>query len=165
MSRAEEQKVSLEEIMPFILQMLSEGKSVQFKPKGGSMLPLLRPGTDSVVLSPIMGTVKKYDIVLYQRDSGEYVLHRINVAADTFSCMGDSQFRYEKGVRKDQMLAIVTSFYRGEKKHDVKEPAYQLYCRIWPTRRKFRLVCLCIKNVLRNLLKNRKSMKRCIKKY
>lgn len=157
MSCVKEQKVCLEEVMPLILQALSEGKSVQFKPKGVSMLPMLRPGIDSVVLSPISGDIKKYDIILYKRDNGEYVLHRINVAADTYICMGDYQFRYEEGIRRDQMIAIVTAFYRGKKKHDVRELGYQLYCRIWPTRRKFRLTCLCIKNILRNVFKGRKK--------
>lgn len=157
MSGVIEQSICLEEMMPLILQLLSEGKSVQFRPKGISMLPMLRPGIDSVVLSPISDDIKKYDIVLYKRDNGQYVLHRINVTADTYICMGDNQFRYEKGVRRDQMIAIVTAFYRGEKKHDVKEIGYRLYCLIWPTRRRFRLICLYIKNVMISIFRGRKK--------
>ena len=40
------------------------------------MLPLLREGVDSVMLS-LAEEIKKYDMVLYQRDDGQFVLHRV----------------------------------------------------------------------------------------
>ena len=40
------------------------------------MLPMLREGKDSVVLSKISEPLRKYDVVLYQRRNGQYVLIR-----------------------------------------------------------------------------------------
>lgn len=117
--------------MPLILERLSSGQSIRFSPRGISMLPMLRQGIDSVVLSPVPGKLKKYDLPLYQRENGKYVLHRVIRAGDTYTLMGDNQFVEEPGIRQEQLLALVTGFYRGEIYHSVEEPAYRLYCRFW----------------------------------
>ena len=117
--------------MPLIRESLAEGKSVRFSPKGVSMLPMLRQGQDSVVLSPVPGKLQKYDLPLYQRQNGKYVLHRIVAVGDTYTCLGDNQLTPERGLRHEQMVAVVTGFYRGEKYHSVTELGYRLYCRLW----------------------------------
>ena len=121
----------MEEIMPLIREVLSVGQSVRIYPMGTSMLPLLRQGVDSVVLSPITERLRKYDIPLYQRDNGKYVLHRIVEAGAVYTCLGDNQYSPELGIRDDQLIAVVTAFYRGERKCSVTNPGYRLYCRIW----------------------------------
>ena len=44
---------------------------------GDSMWPLIRQGRDLVVIHRTTGRLKKYDVPLYRRDSGQYVLHRV----------------------------------------------------------------------------------------
>lgn len=118
--------------MPVIAEQLSGGGSVRFGPHGTSMLPMIRQGIDSVTLSPIDRELKKYDLPFYKRDNGQYVLHRIVKArGGVYTCIGDNQFLYEKGVRKDQMIAYVTSFHRGDKEINVTSLSYRLYCRFW----------------------------------
>ena len=74
----EKQKItSADNLIPVFCERISEGQSVKFSPKGVSMLPFIREGKDSVVISPVTEGLKKYDVVLYKRDSGQYVLHRI----------------------------------------------------------------------------------------
>ena len=119
------------QLMPLIRERLEAGQTVRFSPMGVSMLPMLRQGIDSVVLSPVPEKLKKYDLPLYQRDDGKFILHRIVQVGDTYTCMGDNQFAAEKGLRRDQMIALVTGFYRGETYHSVQEPAYRFYCRVW----------------------------------
>ena len=121
----------MDEIVPLIEEALSAGQSVRLSPTGISMLPMLRQGIDSVVLSPVPEKLQKYDLPLYQRENGKYVLHRIIHAGHTYTCMGDNQFKPEPDLRHEQMIAVVTAFYRGEEKHDVTEPGYRLYCRFW----------------------------------
>lgn len=77
------------------------------------MLPMLRQGVDSVVLFPLPEKLKKYDLPLYQRDNGQYVLHRVVKSGASYTCIGDNQFDYETGLRHVQMIALVTAFYRG----------------------------------------------------
>lgn len=124
-------EVQLKDIMPVIQEYLTVGQTVRFKPRGVSMLPMLRQGVDSVVLSPLPDQLRKYDLPLYQRDDGKYILHRIVAVGETYTCIGDNQFDLESGVRHDQMIALVTGFYRGDKFHAVTEPGYWLYCRLW----------------------------------
>ena len=121
----------METLMPLIQECMTNGQSVRFFPRGISMLPMLRQGIDSVTLSPIQGKLKKYDIPLYQRDNGKYILHRIISVEDTVVCMGDNQFVPEYGVRPDQMIGVVTSFSRGDREIPVTSIWYQAYCRIW----------------------------------
>ena len=137
-----EYQVELDALMPLFYEQLSAGKTVRFSPRGISMLPMLRQGKDSVVLSPLPERLKKYDLPLYRRDNGQYVLHRIIEADNTYTCIGDNQFVSECGLRHEQMIALVTEFYRGDKKHSIEEWQYKLYCRFWhfsrPVRRFWR---------------------------
>ena len=110
-----------------IREQLAKGQTVQFKPKGTSMRPMLRQGVDSVVLAPLPAKLKKYDLPLYKRDNGQYVLHRIVEAGDTYTCIGDNQYVYEYGVRPDQMIGLVIGFYRDQEYHSVTELSYRTY--------------------------------------
>lgn len=122
-------EVRLQDVMPIIRQKLSEGQSVRLYPKGVSMLPMLRQGIDSVLLSPLPGKLKKYDLPLYQRRDGHYVLHRIVKVGQTYTCIGDNQYKYEPGVRHEQLIAVVTGYYRDEEFRSVKSFRYKFYCR------------------------------------
>ena len=121
----------MEVIMPFIREQLETGGKVRISPRGVSMLPMLRQGIDTVTLSPVPERLKKYDLPLYQRDDGKYIRHRIVKAGEDYTCIGDNQFVYEPGVRHDQMIAVVTSFTRGDREITVANPLYRLYCCIW----------------------------------
>lgn len=148
----------VEELMPLITEALSSGQSVRFFPRGTSMMPMLRQDVDSVVLSPVPERLQKYDLAFYQRDNGKYILHRIVAAGETYTCMGDNQTTPESGLRHDQMLAVVTGFYRNKRYIAVDAFGYRLYRNIWvglmPVRRLF---CRA-KNKLRCILRRiRKS--------
>ena len=62
---------------------------------GDSMLPLIRQGRDLVLISrKPEGRLKKYDVPLYKRDSGQYVLHRIlKVRKDDYIICGDNRWQ------------------------------------------------------------------------
>jgi len=126
-----EREYRLEELMPLIKEQLAQGRSIRFSPRGVSMLPMLRQGIDRVVFSPVPEKLKKYDLPLYQRKDGQFVLHRVVEAGESYTCIGDNQFVLERGLRHEQMIALVTAFYRGERRHSVNEPGYWLYCRFW----------------------------------
>lgn len=121
----------MKDLVPLFRERLSAGQTVRFSPRGISMLPMLRQGIDDVVLSPLPAKLKKYDLPLYQRDDGHFVLHRIVRVGETYTCIGDNQFELEPGLRHDQMIAVVTAFYRDGKYHSVTEPGYRIYCRVW----------------------------------
>ena len=147
--------VSLDAIMPIIREQLAAGESVKFSPRGISMLPMLRQGKDSIVLSPLPQQLKKYDIPLYQRADGSYVLHRIVEVGETCTMIGDNQFVEEKGVTHDQLIGVVTAFYRGEKLYKITDLSYKVYCCLWCKSRRIRHFCLRAVNKIKRLVKNK----------
>lgn len=122
----------MEQLLPLFEEALHAGKSVRFMPRGVSMKPMLRQGKDGVVLSPAPQKLQKYDLPLYRRRDGKFILHRIiAVEDDHFVCCGDNQYAPESPVYPDQVIAVVTAFTRGERLIPVTAPGYRLYCRLW----------------------------------
>lgn len=159
MSLLNKESVWLEDIIYLITDTLSKGKTVKFMPKGNSMLPMLRQDIDSVEISPIREELKKYDLIFYKRDNGSYILHRIiRVVGNEYICAGDNQLITEKGVRNDQILAIVTAYYRKDKRHETNEPVYQIYCRIWFYLRKLIVFGYRVRNKIIKIIKKRGNM-------
>lgn len=127
-----EHKVRLEELLPFIAERLAAGQDVRFTPRGISMCPMLRDGRDIVVISPVKGSLKKYDLPLYRREDGQFVLHRIIACGhNEYTCIGDNQFVSEHGVRQEQMIGTVSAFVRNGRERSVTDLDYWLYCRLW----------------------------------
>lgn len=148
-----ERTVRLEELLPLMEEQLAAGQKVRFSPKGTSMLPMLRQGRDSVVLSPLPERLKPYDLPLYRRTDGQFVLHRVVKAEETYTCIGDNQYQLETGLRHEQMIAVVTAFVRGGREHSVEEWGYKLYCRLWNYSRPARYVWLRCKGIVKTVLK------------
>lgn len=137
--------VALDQVMPLFRERLAAGQRVTFSPRGTSMLPMIRQGRDTVEVSPLKGGLKKYDLPLYQRDNGQYVLHRIVKIGEAYTCIGDNQFDLEYPVRHDQLIGIVSAFTRDGKRIEVTNCWYQLYCRIWHATRPIRRFYLNMK--------------------
>lgn len=97
---------------------------------GWSMFPMLRNRRDSIVLYPVAGPIKKYDVVLYKNE-GKYILHRVlKQYPDYFIIRGDNCYVKEK-VPREQVFAVLGEFYRGDKKIDMQGLPYKIYARIW----------------------------------
>lgn len=151
----EKKKVSeqLDNLMPLCRERLAAGQKIRFSPRGTSMLPMLRQGIDTVTLAPLPEKLRKYDLPLYQRDNGQYVLHRVVKAGETYTCVGDNQFVLEPDLRHDQMIALVVAFTRGDREYSVSNLRYRLYCRLWHHSRPLRHFYRRAKGWLRRHLK------------
>ena len=97
------------------------------------MLPLLRQGRDLFTVRHKKPGERcgKYDVVLYHRGS-DYVLHRIiKVLPDGhYVILGDNCIAKEYGTTDDDIIGIMTGFYRDRKEHSVDEFGYKLYSRL-----------------------------------
>ncbi len=137
------ERIYLREVALLIEETLRGGGEVSFRPGGNSMLPMLRNRQDKIVLVNPPEKLRRYDIPLYRRENGQFVLHRIvAVQKDGYTLCGDNQWQLECGVGHAQVIAVVKAFYRGGKYIDCKtSKAYRLYCIIWtrliPARRLF----------------------------
>ena len=99
---------------------------------GNSMAPFLVHGRDTVYLSKPTGPVKKGDTVLYRRDSGAYILHRVYKAdKDRYTMVGDAQTQLEKGIRRDQIIAVVTSALRKGKMQKPGTFWWEFFEKLW----------------------------------
>lgn len=126
-----EQKTELAVLMPLVLETLNAGHEVTFSPRGSSMLPMFREGRDTVTLSRPQGKLKKYDIPLYRRENGQFVLHRVVRVGDTYTCMGDNQFAPEHGIADGQIIAVCTSFTRKGKTYSADALLWRVYAVFW----------------------------------
>lgn len=138
-------------MIPLIEERIKSGGNVSFTPMGVSMYPMLRNGRDSVVLSPLPDRLKKYDVILYRRANGKYVLHRIIGVGEKYTCIGDNQYQKEKGIEHSQVIAVVSSFTRKGKEYSVNDFGYKLYCRVWHYTRALRKILRDVKRALRSL--------------
>jgi hypothetical protein len=98
---------------------------------GTSMRPMLRDRRDTVVITPVSGRLKKYDVALY-RSGEKYFLHRVvKVLPDSYVICGDNCEQLEHGITDDQIVGVLTEFYRGERHVSVTNPLYRAYARLW----------------------------------
>ena len=124
-------KIPMEELTKILQLQIDTAGSARLTVTGSSMLPMLHHGKDTVTLSPICQTPGKGALVLYRRDNGVYVLHRIlRPTADGFVCCGDNQWQTEV-IRADQLLAQVTDFTRNKKAYLATHWGYRLYVWLW----------------------------------
>ena len=116
-----------------ILRLLEQGQVIQIKPQGYSMYPLFIPGRDEAILQLREGArLKRGDVVLYRRDSGILVLHRIyKVRKNGFYMVGDHQREVEGPLREEQIKGIMTGFIRNGRQISAKHPVYVLASRLW----------------------------------
>lgn len=123
-------KLPMEQLVQVVKLQLAESGKASLTVTGGSMLPMLRPMKDRVLLT----TPEKYvkgDIILYQRENGKYVLHRILQKKEEYCiCCGDNQWEKER-VEDTWVLAVVTDFYKHRKKYSVTNKRYRLYKWAW----------------------------------
>ncbi|MBQ6894441.1 MAG: S24/S26 family peptidase [Clostridia bacterium] len=124
-------KPSMHEIAPYIKEVISVGKEVRLTVTGFSMYPLLRGGSDDVILAK-PSEIKKYDVVLFERENGEYIFHRvIKLKGDILTIAGDNETKKEYPVSKDKVIASMKSFVRSGKTYSVNALWYKLYSRMW----------------------------------
>ena len=95
-----------------VCRMIEEGSyDVPVPVRGDSMRPFLR-NADFVYLVPLPEKVRPGDIILFQREDGQYVLHRVyrKLSHENYLMLGDAQ-RTKEPVTRDQFRAKV-SFVR-----------------------------------------------------
>ena len=122
--------IPMKELAEVVKLQLENGGKANLTVTGNSMWPMMLSGRDSVILIP-PGNEKKGDVVLYQRASGQYVLHRIiDVTRDGYIFCGDNQVMREL-VAKEQFIAVMESFTRNGKHYSRNTFSYRIYQTVW----------------------------------
>jgi hypothetical protein len=111
---------SIEEILE------NEGKHWQTT-VGDSMEPMLKDRQNIVEIVKPQGPLKRYDLPLYRRPDGKYVLHRILKVKDGYyvTC-GDNRYHCEK-VPKQWVIGVMSGYFKGEKYISADSKKYRFY--------------------------------------
>lgn len=140
-----------------IEKLLAEGNTVQVRPQGWSMYPLLVSDRDEVrIAPPDARRLKRGEVVLFRRlrtpewngkiatqtPKGQIlVLHRIwRRKGNQFYMVGDNQKLVEGPLERSQIKGVMTGFIRNGRYHSVRSPLYRVYATIWLWLRPFRPV-------------------------
>lgn len=118
--------------------------------KGNSMYPLIRQGKDVLIIKKCNTRLKKMDVPLYKRESGQYVLHRIiKVNENDYVIRGDNTYSNETGIRDDQILGVLSGVIREGKEISVNSFSYKLYSYFWYYTYYLRKLIIKIKRCIR----------------
>ncbi len=123
----------MKELVPLITDLLNEGKDVIITARGSSMRPIVKNLRDAVILTSYKGNAEIGDVILYKRESGSFVLHRIVDKKEdgSFVLMGDFQLVREEGIMESQIIASLSGYIRKDKAIFCSSKKYQRYSRFW----------------------------------
>lgn len=118
----------IEDIYPLIKDAFLNNLTIDIPVRGTSMLPMLRTN-DYATLKKIDRPLKKGDIVFYQRDNSQFVLHRIRrvLKDNTYVIVGDHQRRVEYGITNDHLIGYVISYKKKNKTYSLNRFSYKIY--------------------------------------
>ena len=102
---------------------------------GDSMYPLIKP-RDLLVIKKVTRSLKKNDIPLYKRDSGQYVLHRIvKIKNGEYFICGDNRSHIERGIFDRHIIGVLTDIVRDGRTIPVNSNEFKSYVKLLPLRR------------------------------
>lgn len=136
--------ISNAEFTAVLEDTFGRGQELIFTPSGRSMLPMLDGKTDKVTFSPkpARDKIKRFDVLFYVRPkTKQLVLHRL-VGFDKdggYVFSGDGQYYFERGIKYDDVIAIMSSFTHKGRQRSVSELSYKLYIRAMMFRKLLRM--------------------------
>ena len=148
--------VDTTEYLSVLKELVEEGREVHLRIAGDSMVPFLRHNRDEVFFCEPKEALRKGDIVFYQRENGQFVMHRIQrVRPEGYYLVGDNQTVIEGPVAREQIFGLVTRVIRDGKKMEPGDFWWDFFEHVWiriiPLRR-------CVMRVYRCLVKIGKGL-------
>lgn len=121
---------------------------------GDSMMPLIKQGRDVLVISVVNGRLKRYDIPLYKRDSGQYVLHRIlKVCKNDYVICGDNRCNKEYGITDRHIIGVLSDIIRDGREIPVTDIKCRIYAHLWCDLFPVRVLIIRIRQIFKRRLK------------
>lgn len=120
-----------------------------FQTVGDSMEPLLHNRKSTVVIEEKIGPLKQYDVVLYRRPTGQYVLHRIIKVLDgAYLVRGDNRI-WNETVPEEWILGVMVGFFKDEQNNYIscERKVYRRYMKSL----KYRYSILWFRNLYNNI--------------
>lgn len=120
------------EYIDILRTVIDEGKEVNMRVLGSSMAPFVVHERDTIYFKRPERKLKKGDIAFFQRNNGQYVVHRIyKVKGDEYYFVGDNQTLIEGPIEKGQIFATVTRVIRKGKEIRPGDLWWLFFEKIW----------------------------------
>ena len=146
------EKFSLAELEPIMLEVLNSGAEFVMKTHGISMTPMLSDGMDEVVLVKPDGKLNKYDVALFKRRDGQFVLHRVvGENSQGYIFRGDNQIVNEYGVTDDMIIAVMNAYIKNGKRINVIDSEYKDYLKTIKPRYLKKRIRQCLSRIYRSI--------------
>ncbi len=118
--------ISVEQWHELALEGIST--AITLKLDGESMRPLIRKQKDSVTILPVSRQLKKGDIVLFARNDGVYVVHRIYKIIDNeVITVGDNCIEFDAPMPVSSVLGMVVRLERNGKIFNLDSLSSRVY--------------------------------------
>ncbi|MBQ3118394.1 MAG: hypothetical protein IJC10_01350 [Clostridia bacterium] len=102
---------------------LRENKVYITKTQGDSMAPMLKTG-DRVVIVPVTGSLKLYDVPVYRRGD-HFTMHRImKITSSGYVICGDNRTYIERDIKDSDIVGVLSGFYKDGKYVDAKSSEF-----------------------------------------
>lgn len=125
-------KIDTKIYLSFLKETIEQNMDVSIVISGNSMSPFLVNQRDVIYLSKINRKLKKGDLVLYQRLSGQYVVHRIvKVKKSGYYLAGDNQIAIEGPILDKQIFGLVTKVKRKGKWIEAGNFWWEFFEHVW----------------------------------
>ena len=116
---------------------------------GTSMLPLIKEGENTIKITKVSAKLKRGDVLLFKRDDGSYVLHRlVRVKKDKLLMCGDNQVVIEK-IDINQVIGIMDGYFIGEEFISIDNKEYIKYYKKRLFNRPFRRFKYLVKRLIK----------------
>ena len=126
-------RVDTAEYVSMLRQLVEEGHEVSLVIAGGSMLPFLVHQRDTIYFQKPHRELKAGDMVFYQRDNGQFVMHRIHAIRDYgYYMVGDAQQDIEGPLRREQIFGLITKVKRKGKILGPGSFWWEFFEHVWP---------------------------------
>lgn len=135
-------------------EVLARDGKLIYSNVGDSMWPFIREGRDLLVIEPPKGCLKRLDVPLYRRDSGQYVLHRVlAVKPDGYVICGDNRWGKEHGITDKHIIGVLTAIIRNGREIPVTDWRCRLYAHLWCDLFPMRALVLRTKHFMKKAMK------------
>ena len=123
---------TIDDFKTSVVPLIDEGLTVPLTVTGGSMTPYLAGGRDTVMISKPRFPLKVGDIALFERRSGQIVMHRVKKRSpEGYFFIGDAQTVVEGPVPEERVFGVVDRVIRKGKIEERGSVTWSFFRRIW----------------------------------
>ena len=153
-----ERVVDTREYVSILRGIAEEGKVVSLRIAGSSMSPFLCHERDWIYFTRPDRALRRGDMVFYQRDTGQYVMHRIcRVKEDGYYLVGDGQTQVEGPIRRDQIFGLIYCVRRKGRKIQPGDFWWEFFAHVWTVFRPVRPVLTRCYSLFSRLRRQKRS--------